>query len=239
MYYRAKMMFVQIIQAFVVFILIYVSDILACKHFIRQPQLAFKPEKIPLCILSPWLVFLNLVWMLLSLYFRLYSLHGSSSARLCYTSWPRCQRDSAVHFRRKLQHVWHVLVQANQGPAACPVAKAGAVADPVFHKGYMNTRFNIIRSKTRTFSSIINISHWDEAVYYCGVEVSLIWVWKWSIFGIRCIIFNSTGEFLFMSWIHQSKSNTLHFVRSLRCACKMILSHKMNIYRTVLFPFQL
>ncbi len=52
-----------------------------------------------------------------------------------------------------------------------PVAKAGAVADPVFHKGYMNTRFNIIRSKTRLSLSIINISHWDEAVYYCGVEV--------------------------------------------------------------------
>ncbi|XP_067313429.1 CMRF35-like molecule 6 [Pseudorasbora parva] len=53
----------------------------------------------------------------------------------------------------------------------CAVVMARAVADPIFYKGYTNTRFNISRSKKRFSLSIINVSHWDEGVYYCGVEV--------------------------------------------------------------------
>ncbi|KAL1261931.1 hypothetical protein QQF64_007196 [Cirrhinus molitorella] len=58
-----------------------------------------------------------------------------------------------------------------KGQQPCAVVKAGAVADPIFHKEYSNTRFNISRSRKRLSLSIINISHWDEAVYYCGVEI--------------------------------------------------------------------
>uniref|UniRef100_A0A671KK83 Ig-like domain-containing protein n=1 Tax=Sinocyclocheilus anshuiensis TaxID=1608454 RepID=A0A671KK83_9TELE len=58
-----------------------------------------------------------------------------------------------------------------KGQQPCAVVKAGAVADPIFHKGYLNTRFDISRSKKILSLSIINISHWDEAVYYCGVEI--------------------------------------------------------------------
>ncbi|XP_052470383.1 novel immune-type receptor 14b [Carassius gibelio] len=58
-----------------------------------------------------------------------------------------------------------------KGQQPFSIVKARAVADPIFHKGYLNTRFNISRSKKRLSLSIINISPWDEAVYYCGVEI--------------------------------------------------------------------
>ncbi|XP_048033065.1 uncharacterized protein LOC125259470 [Megalobrama amblycephala] len=63
---------------------------------------------------------------------------------------------------------WYKQIK-NQRP--CAVVMARAVADPIFYKGYTDTRFNISRSKKRLSLSIVNVSHWDEGVYFCGVEI--------------------------------------------------------------------
>uniref|UniRef100_A0A672N6C4 Ig-like domain-containing protein n=1 Tax=Sinocyclocheilus grahami TaxID=75366 RepID=A0A672N6C4_SINGR len=85
-----------------------------------------------------------------------------------------------------------------KGQQPCAVVKAGAVADPIFHKGYLNTRFNISRSKKILSLSIINISHWDEAVYYCGVEIFFdIEFGNGVCLALNVSSFNSAGELFF------------------------------------------
>ncbi len=125
-----------------------------------------------------------------------------------------------------------------KGQQPCAVVKAGAVADPIFHKGYMNTRFNITRSKNRLSLSIINISHWDEAVYYCGVEIFFDIEFGNGVFlALNVSSFNSTGEFLFYEL--KTKSDIFAFLKFFSVHVRVILSHKMNINCAVLFVFQL
>lgn len=84
----------------------------------------------------------------------------------------------------------------------CAVVMARAVADPIFYKGYTDTRFNISRSKKRLSLSIVNISHWDEGVYYCGVEIFFDIEFGNGVFlALNISSFNSTGEFLFFLFL--------------------------------------
>uniref|UniRef100_A0A8C1I5F6 Immunoglobulin domain-containing protein n=1 Tax=Cyprinus carpio TaxID=7962 RepID=A0A8C1I5F6_CYPCA len=75
-----------------------------------------------------------------------------------------------------------------KGQQPCAVVKVGAVK--------------------RLSLSIINISHWDEAVYYCGVEIFFDIEFGNGVFlTLNLSSFNSAGEFLFYELKTQSHQN--------------------------------
>ncbi|XDV37409.1 hypothetical protein PO909_007013 [Leuciscus waleckii] len=89
-----------------------------------------------------------------------------------------------------------------KGQRPCAVAMARVVADPIFYKGYTNTRFNISRSKKRLSLSIINTRHWDEGVYYCGVEIFFDIEFGNGVFlAVNVSSFNATAVSTTESWI--------------------------------------
>lgn len=58
-----------------------------------------------------------------------------------------------------------------KGQQPCGVVKVGTINNPVFYKKYENTRFSVSKLTERFSLSIKNISQWDEAIYFCGIEI--------------------------------------------------------------------